>query len=223
MAIVSGDVAGYARLIAVDETAAVRQLSELRQEVERHVSLQEGELFDFTGDNFLAGFSSARSAVLFAIGLQDKVAECNSGLPQDRRMEFRLGVHQGDVRVEDHRVFGTGGNIAARLESSGDPGGVNISSAVREQILGRLDLECEDLGERTVKNIPDPVRARLALIVHYQSSGEDVPARRIASEILSANPDYTAALAASTLTQQGLVPKEVSDLVQISLQSAGLP
>jgi adenylate cyclase len=158
MAIVSGDVAGYSRLIASDEATAVRLVTIYREEVELLVQQHGGRLIDFTGDNFLAAFSSAQSSVRCAVQIQNVIKARNAGLPKDERMEFRLGIHQGEVRVQEARIFGTGVNIAARLESLADVGGICISASVHEQILGRLDFEYEDMGEQLVKNIPNPVK-----------------------------------------------------------------
>jgi adenylate cyclase len=157
-AIVSADVVGYSRLMAADEDSTVRMVKAYREEIELHVRQHRGRM-DFTGDNFLAEFRSAIEAVRCALEIQHVLGALNAHLAGDRRMDFRIGIHLGDVRFEGERMFGTGVNIAARLEGLAEPGTLCISGAVREQLLGKLDLELEDLGEQSLKNIPDPVHA----------------------------------------------------------------
>jgi adenylate cyclase len=114
---------------------------------------------DFTGDNFLAEFPTALDAVECAVDVQRVLAARNASLREERRMQFRIGVHMGDVTTEGDRIYGDGVNIAARLEGLADPGGVCISATVHEQVERKLDFGFEDLGDQTVKNIPKPVRA----------------------------------------------------------------
>jgi adenylate cyclase len=156
-AIISGDIVGYSRLIGADETMAVRLVTAYREEIERLVASHQGQLVDFTGDNFLAHFSSSVAAVRCAVEIQQVLAVRNESLPEAQRMQFRLGIHQGDVRMEGGRVFGTGVNVAARLEALADPGGICISGSVKDQLQGRLDLDTESMGNRSVKNISEPV------------------------------------------------------------------
>jgi len=157
-AILSADVAGYSRLMAEDEEATVRTVTAYRETVELLVAQHRGRLVDFTGDNFLAEFPSALDAVRGVLELQRVLAARNAELPPERRMQFRMGIHLGEVRVEGERLFGTGVNVAARLEGLAEPGGVCISAAVYAQLQGKLEALCEDLGEHSVKNIPEPVR-----------------------------------------------------------------
>lgn len=156
-AIISGDIVGYSRLIGSDEAAAVRLVTAYREEVELLVRQNQGILVDFTGDNFLAYFSSSLTAVGCAVEIQDVLRARNHSLPNDRKMQFRLGIHQGDIRMEGDRIFGTGVNIAARLEALADPGGICISGSVKDQLQGRTDFRVEDMGTKTVKNISQPV------------------------------------------------------------------
>ena len=158
VAILSADVVGYSRLMAEDRDSTVRIVTAYREEVGRLVNGHRGRLVDFSGDNFLAEFPSALDATRCALAVQRVLRERNAGLPPDRRMEFRMGVHLGDVRVEDQRIYGDGVNIAARLESLADPGGVCVSSSVRDQVRAQLDVGFEDLGARSLKNIPERVR-----------------------------------------------------------------
>ncbi len=157
-AILSADVVGYSRLMAEDEDATIRAVTARREEVELHVRQHRGRLNDFTGDNFLAEFGSAVAALDCAVEIQRLVAALNAALAPERKMEFRIGLHLGEVRVQDDRLFGTGVNVAARLESLAEPGGICISGEVYGQVESRLDLGYEDLGEQSVKNIPKPVR-----------------------------------------------------------------
>jgi TolB-like protein/class 3 adenylate cyclase/Flp pilus assembly protein TadD len=173
-AILSADVAGYSRLMAADEEGTVRRLAVAREEVARVLGLQRGRLVDFTGDNFLAEFPSALAAVTAAVEIQRVLAAGNRSVPPDLRMEFRIGVHLGDVRVEEGRLYGDGVNIAARLEQHAPPGGLCLSSAVHDQVARRIGLACEDLGALALKNIPQPVRA---FTVRLGRSAER-PARR---------------------------------------------
>ena len=138
-AILSADVAGYSRLMAADEEATVRRLAAYREQVTLLVRQHRGRLVDFTGDNFLAEFPSALDAVKAAAEIQRVLGARNASLAPDARMEFRIGVHMGDVRVEEGRLYGDGVNIAARLEKHAPPGGLCLSSAVHDQVAKRVD------------------------------------------------------------------------------------
>jgi len=157
-AILSADLHGYSRMMADDDVATVRAITAARELIGEQVREHRGRVVDSPGDNLLAEFSSAVYAVRSAVAIQRELAARNAGLPPERRMEFRIGVHLGDVIVEDGRVYGDGVNIAARLEALAPPGGICISAAVQEQIRGKLDVACDDLGEQQVKNIARPVR-----------------------------------------------------------------
>lgn len=158
-AILNGDVVGYSRLVSLDEDHTVRALAASRELVAARVSDHRGRLADFVGDNFLAEFPSAVEAVGCALDIRREIEERNGSLPAERRVEFRLGIHLGDVRAEGEQLFGSGVNVAARLREMAQPGQICISAEVREQVRGRLDLDCEDLGAQSVKNIPEPVHA----------------------------------------------------------------
>jgi adenylate cyclase len=156
-AILNADVVGYSRLMAEDEVATVRTLTGHREAIGSFVRQYRGRVVDSPGDNLLAEFPSATDAVQCAAAIQEAIQARNADVPMPRRMELRIGVHLGDVIAEDERLYGDGVNIAARLEALAQPGGICISGAVHEQVRNRLDLEYDDLGDRTVKNIPDPV------------------------------------------------------------------
>ena len=129
-----------------------------REQIGVLVRDHRGRVADFSGDNFLAEFPSAEEAVLCAVEIQRVLKARNEGLPPDQKMEFRIGAHPGDIRVEDGRLYGDGVNIAARLEGIAEPGGICVSSQIYELVRHRLRVELQDLGDRSVKNIPDPVR-----------------------------------------------------------------
>ena len=157
-AILSADIVGYSRLMAEDEVATVRTLTSYRAVMTTLVGGHRGRVVDFVGDNMLAEFPSALDGMECAVRMQRALKDHNAKLPPERRMEFRLGLHLGDVMVDEARIYGDGVNIAARLESLADPGGICISDVVYKQIHKKLDLGYVDLGERTVKNIPEPLR-----------------------------------------------------------------
>ncbi len=159
VAIVSADVAGYSRLISLDEVRTVRTLTAYREAMSELVVQHRGRVVDNPGDNALLEFPSATDAVECAIEIQEVIAERNQEVPADRRMEFRIGVHLGEVMVEDDRIYGEGVNVAARLEAMADVGGICISKTIRDQVATKVDATFTDLGEQTLKNIPEPVHA----------------------------------------------------------------
>ena len=158
-AILSADVASYSRLIAEHEEHTVRTLGAWREQVGALVREHRGRLADFTGDEFLAEFPTALDSVACALETQRVLAARNAALPEQRRLHFRMGVHLGDVRMEDDRLFGNGVNVAARLRALAEPGGLCISDAVRQEVGAKLSLAFDDLGPRELKNIPERVHA----------------------------------------------------------------
>jgi adenylate cyclase len=158
-AILSADAVGYSKLMAEDEVATLRTLEAYREEMAALVRQHRGRVVDSPGDNLLAEFPSATEAVDCAVELQRVFEARNRARPAERRMAFRMGVHLGEVIAEGERIYGDGVNIAARLERLAEPGGVCISGAVHEQVESRLEVEFQDLGEQSLKNIPKPVRA----------------------------------------------------------------
>jgi len=157
-AILSADVVGYSRLMSMDEVATVRTLTAYRAEMTELVDVQRGRVVDFVGDNMLAEFPSALDAMDCAVQIQRALKLHNAKLVNERRMDFRIGLHLGDVIVDGERIYGDGVNVAARIESLAEPGGILISDMVYKQVRNKPGLEYIDLGEYSVKNIPDPVR-----------------------------------------------------------------
>ncbi len=158
-AILAADVAGYSRLIGVDEEGTLAALRALRRElIDPGIAEHKGRIVKTTGDGLLVEFASVVDALRCAAAVQGAMAERNGPTPADRRIEFRIGIHQGDVVIEDDDIFGDGVNVAARLEGLAEPGGICVSARVQEDAAGRLDLAFEDLGEQALKNIARPVR-----------------------------------------------------------------
>lgn len=157
-ALLSADVKGYSRLMSEDEEATIRTLTTYRQSMATLITQHRGRVVDSPGDNLLAEFASAVDAVRGAVEIQWDLHSKNATLPPERRMEFRIGINVGDVVVEGERLYGDGVNIAARLESLAEPGGICISGTVYDQIKNKLSLEYASLGEQAVKNIAEPVR-----------------------------------------------------------------
>ena len=156
-AILSADVAGYSRLMGEDDDTTVRTLTGHREMMSILIKRHQGRVVDSPGDNLLAEFESVLQGVNCAVEIQRELAERNAELSENRKMEFRIGVNVGDVIKEGERIYGDGVNIAARLESLAEPGGICISGFVYHQVKNRLKLEYEYLGEQSVKNIKEPV------------------------------------------------------------------
>ena len=158
-AILAADVAGYSRLMGADEEGTHERLKALRRElVDPKIAEHHGRLVKTTGDGMLVEFPSVVDAVRCAVEVQQAMAERNSGVDADNRIELRIGINLGDVIVEPDDIYGDGVNIAARIEALADPGGVLVSNTVYDQVRDRLPFAFEDLGERQVKNIARPVR-----------------------------------------------------------------
>src|SRR5262249_19282216 len=157
-AIVAADIAGYSRLMGMDEEGTHARIKRHRRElVEPTIAEHHGRLIKYTGDGFLAMFDSPVEAVRCAIVIQQGMVGRNTLLPRDQRILYRIGVHLGDVIVEPEDIYGEGVNIAARLEGIASPGDLFISGGVYEQIKNRLVCAYQALGDRKVKNITDPV------------------------------------------------------------------
>jgi TolB-like protein/class 3 adenylate cyclase len=157
-AILSADVEGYSRLMDDDEEATVRTLTSYRSAITDLVQQYRGRVVDSPGDNILAEFASVVDSVNCAVEIQRELAERNAELPDNRKMQFRIGVNLGDVIDEDGRIYGDGVNIAARVESLAEAGGICISGRAHDQVENKLGLEYEDLGKHEVKNISRPIQ-----------------------------------------------------------------
>src|SRR6201987_2371504 len=158
-AIVAADVAGYSRLMGLDEVGTARALREHRKVTDALVAKHGGGLVKSTEDGVLLEFSSVVDAVECAVAVQEVMAERNEGVPADRQMLFRIGINLGDILIEGDDILGDGVNVAARLEGIAEPGGVCISSSAYEQVKGKVAIEFADLGEQVLKNIARPIRA----------------------------------------------------------------
>ncbi|MDX1469077.1 MAG: tetratricopeptide repeat protein [Acidimicrobiia bacterium] len=157
-ALVSADVAGYSKLMAQDEVGTVRTLTAYREEMGVLTKQHGGRVVDSPGDNILMEFPSATDAVEAAIEMQRVIAARNESLPDERRLRFRMGLHLGEVLVEDDRIYGDGVNIAARIEAVAAPGGVAMSDSVYSQVVNKVDAEYRDMGDYELKNIDRSIR-----------------------------------------------------------------
>jgi adenylate cyclase len=159
-AILAADVAGYSRLTGLDEEGThVRLRERLRGLADPKISEYRGKVVKHTGDGVLAEFGSVVDAVRCAIEVQRGMAEQNAAMPQVKRIEFRIGIHVGDIIVDDNDIFGDGVNIAARLEGIAEPGSICISDDAQRQVRGKVDFAFEDMGPQNLKNIVEPMRA----------------------------------------------------------------
>ena len=165
-AILSADVAGYSRLMQDDEAATVKTLEAYKQIISDLVKQHRGRVVDSPGDNLLAEFASVVDAVQCAVATQKELQARNAELPENRKMQFRIGVNLGDVIEEESRIYGDGVNIAARLESIADPGGVCISGSAFEHAENKLPLEYKNLGDHSFKSMRRPVRVYRIVIDH---------------------------------------------------------
>src|SRR5262245_37332986 len=158
-AILSADVAGYSRLMGEDEEATIRTVTVYRDVIAALIQQHRGRVVDAPGDNLLAEFASVLDAVQCAVAIQRELHARNTALPPRRRMQFRIGINLGDVIPDGERIYGDGVNIAARLESLAEAGGICLSGTVYDQVATKLSLTYKFLGQQTVKNIARPVRA----------------------------------------------------------------
>jgi len=156
--ILAADAVGYSKQMSLDEEGTIRILAAHRAVIDGIIAFHQGRIIGTAGDSVLAEFASAVEAVRCAIEMQDAIRTRNDSLPEDRRMIFRVGVNLGDVVVKDNDILGDGVNVAARLESIAEPGGVCISSSVYDQVTGKLNLGFQDIGEQPLKNISRPIR-----------------------------------------------------------------
>jgi len=181
-AILAADVVGYSRMMGADEVGTLRRLRAYRSEViDPAIAARRGRIVKTTGDGLLVEFASAVDAVACAITAQRALAGRNEGVAEGQRLVFRIGINVGDIIIEANDIFGDGVNVAARLETLSEAGGLCISRAVRDQVRDKLPLAFDDLGEQQVKNIARPVRAFA-----------------LGPEAIAAAPDLAAGVAAAT-------------------------
>ncbi|MBR0790275.1 adenylate/guanylate cyclase domain-containing protein [Bradyrhizobium manausense] len=174
-AIVAADVAGYSRLMGLDEVGTARTLREHRQVTDALVAKHGGRLVKTTGDGVLLEFPSVVDAVECAVAVQATMAERNQDVPPDRQMRFRIGINLGDILIEGDDILGDGVNVAARLEGIADPGGICLSSSAYEQVRGKVHVEFTELGEQTLKNIARPVQAYSIRLATSGAQGAPAP------------------------------------------------
>jgi TolB-like protein len=157
-AIFAADIAGYSRLMARDEVGTLARLKACRVIIDELIASHRGRIFNTAGDSVVADFASAVDAVQCAAAVQAALATKNAGDIADEPIQFRIGVHVGDVMVDGENLLGDGVNIAARLESLAEPGAICVSAAARDQVGNKLPLDFDDLGEQQAKNITQPIR-----------------------------------------------------------------
>jgi TolB-like protein/class 3 adenylate cyclase len=164
-AVLAADVAGYSRLMGANEEGTLARLKAVRKHlVDPTIAKHRGRIVKTTGDGMLVEFASAVDAVRGAVEVQHGMAEQNASTPQDERIEFRIGIHVGDIIIDDNDIFGDGVNVAARLEGIAQPGGICISDDAQRQVRGKVDIAFDDIGPQALKNIAEPMRAWRARI-----------------------------------------------------------
>ena len=145
-AVLAADVAGYSRLMGADEEGTLARLKAIRKSlVDPAIAAHRGRIVKTTGDGMLVEFASAVDAVRGAVEVQGRMAEQNASVPQVNRIEFRIGIHVGDIIIDDNDIFGDGVNIAARLEGIAEPGGVCMSNDAFRQVRGKVEIVCDDM------------------------------------------------------------------------------
>jgi class 3 adenylate cyclase len=157
-AILAGDIAGYSQLMGADEEGTLRQLKAHRKElVDPKITEHRGRIVKTTGDGMLVEFVSVVDAVRCAVDIQRGMADRNTSVPAQSRIQFRIGINVGDIISDDNDIYGDGVNVAARLEGLAEPGGIMVSRNVYDQVRDKLSFGFEDMGEQTVKNIARPI------------------------------------------------------------------
>jgi adenylate cyclase len=200
-AILSADVKGYSRLMEEDEKRTFYTLNAYREVIANLIQQHHGRVVDATGDNLMAEFASVVDAVQCAVKIQKELKTRNAGLPENRRMEFRVGINLGDVIEEEGRIYGDGVNIAGRLETLSEAGGICISGTAFDQVKNKLNLGYQYLGERTVKNILEPVRV-------YRVLMEPEAVGKVISEKMAFSLPEQASVAVLPFTNMSGDPKE---------------
>ncbi|MGA3141037.1 MAG: adenylate/guanylate cyclase domain-containing protein [Xanthobacteraceae bacterium] len=183
VAILAADIQGYSRLMGIDEEATLATLSAHRAIADALIVQKGGRICGTAGDSILAEFASVFAAVQCAVEIQRDLAEANQALSEERRMWFRIGINIGDVMVKDGDIFGDGVNIAARLESLAEPGGICISRGVHDHVRRKLHYGFEDLGEQSVKNIAQPIRVFRLIPDATKHSTSDLETVPVSSDV----------------------------------------
>lgn len=174
--IMASDVVGYSRLMGIDERGTLSALKKHRHELlDVKIAVHQGRTIKLIGDGMLAEFRTAEDAVLCAVEIQREMRTRNSDIPRDRRIEFRIGINIGDILFEDDDVYGDGVNVAARIENIAKPGGIAVSSSVRDTLGNRLGIGFEDAGEQTLKNIDRPLRI-FNILIDGREAAQSEPA-----------------------------------------------
>jgi TolB-like protein/class 3 adenylate cyclase len=170
-AVLAADVAGYSRLMGADEEGTLARLKAVRKAlVNPAIASHRGRIVKTTGDGMLIEFASAVDAVRGAVEVQRRMAEQNSSVPENQRIEFRIGIHVGDIIIDDNDIFGDGVNIAARLEGIAEPGGICMSDDAYRQVRGKIEIAWDDLGPQALKNIAEPMRAWRTMFCGHSSA-----------------------------------------------------
>ena len=195
-AIFSADVAGYSRLMGEDEEATVRTITAYREVLTTLIKQHNGKVVDSPGDNLLAEFASVVDAVQCAVAVQKEIKSRNDELPENRKMQFRIGINLGDVIQEEERIYGDGVNIAARLEGLSEPGGICVSKTAFDHIESKLPYGYEFLGDQTVKNMATPIGAyRVLMEPRVTVSGKSIDKKSVSKRRISILAGAAAVLA----------------------------
>jgi adenylate cyclase len=164
-AVLAADMVGYSRLMEADERGTLARLRTHRIElIDPAIAKNHGRIIKTTGDGMLVEFQSVADAVRCAVEVQERMRRRNADVPEERRIQFRIGINLGDIIFDDDDIYGDGVNIAARLEQLAETGGICVAAAVHDQVAGRVDVAFEDLGEKSLKNISRPVRVYRAVM-----------------------------------------------------------
>ncbi len=204
-AVLSADIVGYSRLMGRDEAGTLAALkAHHRQLVVPKAAQHRGRIVKLMGDGVLMEFASVVDAVRFAIEIQCAMRERNVGVPDDRRILYRIGLNIGDIIVEDEDIYGDGVNIAARLQGLAEPGGICLARNVYNQIKDKLNLELEHMGEKEVKNIAEPVTV-YRVVLDDKATALVTPLVRVPTKLMSARRLHvTAAIVIVVLALGGL-------------------
>src|SRR5262245_23060982 len=202
-AILAADVVGYSRLMGADEVGTLRTLRAIRKDLfDPAIAAHGGRIVKTTGDGLLVDFASVIDAVACGVTVQRAMLARNADVPDEKRLVFRIGINVGDIIIEGDDIFGDGVNIAARLETLCEPGGLCISHAARDQVGEKLPLAFADLGEQSVKNIAKPVRA-FGMSPAAIAAAPELALGRVATSVRSSRVRMTAAAVLAVLLAAG--------------------